>query len=459
MTTPQPLKYNLFTTFSPGGPPGAMWDHPQSRSFDYLNVHHWIELAKALEGAGFDGIFWADHSGVHDVYKGSWETAVREAVQFPSGDPLLLVASLAAATKDLGFAFSANVTADNPYSFARKLSTLDHLTRGRIGWNIVTSFQRSAWRNLGFDDVASHADRYRRAEEFVDVVYKLLEGSWEDDAVVRQAEQRIYADPSKVHDVNHDGEFYRVPGIHMVEPSPQRVPVLFQAGTSDDGRDFAARNAEAMFMFSFSPEATAKVVADVHQRMAKVGRRPEDILFYQALNVVVGSTEEEAQRKNVLADEWLSSETALAFASSNLDVDMGSIDPDSPMGDFKTEALSGTLKMIAESSPDPSRTFRDFASRITKQRVVGTPDQIADEIERWQAAGVGGINLWSVTGTNDWYTIVDELAPVLKKRGLMRESYAPGTMREKLFAGAEDGGPRLNGRHPAAKYRTRKDQA
>ena len=459
MTTPQPLKYNLFTSFAPGGPPTAMWNHPESRSFDYLKLDHWIALAKALEAAGFDGIFWADHSGVRDVYKGSWETTVREAVQFPSGDPLLLVAALAAATTELGFAFSANVIADHPYTFARKVSTLDHLTRGRVGWNIVTSLQRSAWQNLGHDDRASHADRYRRAEEFVQVVYKLLEGSWEDDAVVRQAEQGVYADPAKVHDVNHDGEFYRVPGIHVLEPSPQRIPVLFQAGTSDDGRDFAARNAEAMFMFSFSPEATAKVVADVHARMAKVGRRPEDILFYQALSVVVGSTEEEAQKKNALAEEWLSSETALAVASSNLDVDMGSIDPDRPMGDFKTEALSGTLKMIAESAPDPSRTFRQYASRMGKQRVVGTPDQIADEIERWQAAGVGGINLWSVTGTNDWYTILNELAPVLKKRGLMRENYVPGTMREKLFAGAEDVGPRINERHPAAAYRHRQDLA
>lgn len=453
MADRQPLNYNLFTSFTPGGPPGAMWDHPESLGFDYLNLDHWVKLARAVEDAGFNGIFFADHSGVHDIYEGSWATAVREAVQFPAGDPFTLVAALAGATEHLGFSVSGNVIAEHPYVFARKLSTLDHLTRGRIGWNIVTSFQPSAWKNLGFETAASHGDRYRRAEEYIEVLYKLWEGSWQDDAVVRNVSRRVYADPSRVHDINHVGDLYSVPGIHTMEPSPQRVPVLFQAGTSDDGRDFAARNAEAMFMFSFSPEATANVIADVRQRMARVGRCPEDMLFYQALNVVVGSTEEEARKKDELATEWLSSETTLAFSSSTLNADLASIDPDTPMGDFQTEALQGVIKMIAESAPDPKRTFREYASRLTAQRVVGTPEQIADEIERWHDAGVGGINMWSVTGTNDWYTILEELTPILKKRGLMRPEHVPGTLREKLFHGVPGVDAHLNKRHPAASYR------
>ncbi len=224
------LRFNYFSSFTPSGSSSAPWYHPQSASFDYLNLEHWTQLAKKLESGMFDAIFWADHSGVHDVYQGSYATAVREAVQFPTADPLALTAALAGSTTNLGFVFSSNVIADHPYAFARRLTTLDHLTRGRVSWNIVTSFQPSAWQNLGFEKLPPHADRYARAEEFVTVVYKLLEGSWEDDAVLRDTRNRIFADPSKVHPVAHSGEIFQVPGIHVSQPSIQRLPVLFQAG-------------------------------------------------------------------------------------------------------------------------------------------------------------------------------------------------------------------------------------
>jgi long-chain alkane monooxygenase len=151
---PDRLRFALFTSFCPGGPPGALWNHPQAVDFDYLNVDHWIKLARKLEQAKFDAIFWADHITAHDTYQKSWATAVREAVQFPIADPLLLTAALANSTSELGFTFSANIIQDQPYTFARKLTTLDHLTRGRIGWNIVTAFQPSAWRNMATTTLA-----------------------------------------------------------------------------------------------------------------------------------------------------------------------------------------------------------------------------------------------------------------------------------------------------------------
>ncbi|MFE2944568.1 NtaA/DmoA family FMN-dependent monooxygenase [Streptomyces sp. NPDC059255] len=449
--TPERLRFTHFTSFAPAGPPGPMWDHPKARDFDYLNIDHWVKLAQALEAAKFDGFFWADHSSVHDVYQSSYTTAVREAMQFPLGDPLSLTAALATSTKDLGFAFSANIIQDHPYAFARRLSTLDHITRGRIGWNVVTSFQPSAWRNLGHDQVGGHSARYEQAEEYLTVLYKLLEGSWEDDAVVRDLEERIYADPAKVHPIQHQGKYYNVPGIHTNEPSAQRVPFLFQAGTSKDGRAFAARNAEALFIFAHNPNAARSVITDVRSRFQELGRRTEDVLFFVHHNIVVGSTEEEAKRKSAEADEYLSSEALLAFSSSTMGTDLSQIDLDSPVGNFETNALQGQFRALAEAAPDKSWTFREVVMAMTTNRIVGTPEQIADELEQWRDAGVRGINVGSITGPDDTYAFLEHAVPVLQERGLMQSEYGPGTFREKMFDGTT--GPRLNDRHPAARQR------
>ncbi len=447
------MLFTHFTSFAPAGPAGAQWDHPRARDFDYLSLDHWVTLAQALEDACFDAMFFADHSGVHDVYQGSYATAVREATQFPLGDPLLLTAALTSSTKELGFAFSANVIQDHPYAFARRLSTLDHLTRGRIGWNIVTSFQPSAWKNLGFDEVGQHAERYEQAEEYLTVLYKLLQGSWDDDAVVRDLERRIYADPSRVHPIGHEGKYYRVPGIHTNEPSPQRVPVLFQAGTSEDGRNFAARNAEGMFLHPHSVDAAGAVVKDMHRRLRAVGRNPDDLSFLVFKTFIVGSTEEEAKRKSLEADEYLSSDASLAFFSSTLGTDLSEVELDSPIGSLETNALQGHLRALIEAAPNKEWTFRELVTTLTGARTVGTPEQIADEVERWQSAGIHGFNVNSITGPEDTYDFLDYAVPVLQRRGLMQSEYSSGTFREKLSSATPSpSGPRLNERHPGHRY-------
>lgn len=451
---PAPMRFTHFTSFAPAGPPRAMWDHPKSLNFNYLDLDHWIKLARALEEASFDAFFWADHSGVHDIYQGTYDTAVREAMQFPLGDPVMLTAALASATTDLGFAFSANVIQDHPYSFARRLSTLDHLTRGRIAWNIVTSFQPSAWRNLGYDEVPSHASRYERAEEYLQVLYKLLEGSWEDDAVVRDVERRVYADPAKVHEIGHEGTYYRVPGIHTNEPSPQRVPFLFQAGSSEDGRGFSARNAEAMFLVAHNTKGASRVIEDMRLRLVKEGRREDDMLFFVSGSYVIGSTEEEAKRKNAELDEFLLPETLLAYPSSTLGLDLAQVDLDTAVSDLRTDALQGQIRALAESAPDKSSTIRDLVMASSRSKTVGTPEQIVDQIERWREVGVNGINVNHLSGPEETYTFIEHVVPLLKKRGLMQQEYSSGTLREKLFAGTgAASGPRLNSRHPAAGFR------
>ncbi|WP_138733737.1 NtaA/DmoA family FMN-dependent monooxygenase [Modestobacter excelsi] len=433
-TTQRPdLRFFLFTAFTPGGPVGAPWHHPGAVGFDYLNLDHQTRLAQALEVACFDAIFWADFSGVHDIYKSSPDTAIREAVQFPLGDPLILTAALAGATENLGFAFSSNIIQDHPYAFARRVATLDHLTKGRVAWNVVTSYQQSAWRNLGFDSLEAHANRYGRAQEYIDVVRKLLTESWEDGAVVRDTERRVYADPSLVHPIAHAGERFRVPGIALTEPSPQRMPVVVQAGTSDDGRDFSARNAEAIFVGSRSPEGAEKLLNDMAGRLEANGRTRADLLAFQYLSMSVASTEDEVKRKNEELDEHLSSEAALAFNSSTMGTDLSQIDLDKPIGDFKTDGLQGSFKMLAEAASDKTWTFRDVVSRIGTMRFIGTPPQVADELEKWRAAGVDGINLSCLDGVQGTYDFIEQAVPVLQERGLMQRNYSSGTLRDKLY--------------------------
>ena len=255
------LRFNAFSMNCVSHIHHGQWVRPEGRSMDYTDLDAWIELAQLLERGKFDALFLADVVGTYAAYGGNRDAAVEEGLQTPVNDPSLLIPAMAAATENLGFAFTQSVLQEQPFNFARRLSTLDHLTKGRVGWNIVTSYLPDAARNLGYGGLPSHEDRYRRAEEYMQVIYKLLEGSWEEDAVVRDLERGIYSDPAKIHDIDHHGEFYPdVPGPHLAEPSPQRTPVLFQAGASEWGRDFAARNAEAIFIIANTHDAARIVI-------------------------------------------------------------------------------------------------------------------------------------------------------------------------------------------------------
>lgn len=455
----RPMRFAMFSDFTPSGAPPNLWYGENAVDFDFLNLDHWIGLARTLEDAKFDCFFWADHTGLHDTYKNSRNPTLEMAVQFPIADPLILAATLASSTENLGFGVSANVIQYHPYVFARKMATLDHLTKGRIGWNVVTSFQKTAWRNLGYDKVEPHAVRYQRAEEYLQVFYKLLEASWEDDAVVRDVGGRIYADPSKVHEIHHKGEFYDVPGFSTVPPSPQRTPVVFQAGSSEDGRAFCARNAEAVFIIGSSVNHLAslrRTIEDLTKRLVANGRKPDDMHFMAGRAYIIGSTEEEARRKDKeIQDLYNDTEYCVAYMSSLIGLDLSAVDIDKPVGNFETDAIQGTFRALADAAPDREHTFRDIANVMALNRFVGTPEQAADEIEEWRDAGVTGINYQQMTGPGDVYSFIEHVCPLLKKRGLMQKEYAPGTFREKLFfnRSAASSGARLNERHPAAQYR------
>ncbi len=429
----------------------GLWVRDDTRQRDYRRIEPWIELARLLERGGFDALFLADVIGAYDLYRGGPETAIREAVQIPANDPAPLIPAMATATEHLGFAFTSSVLQVPPFTFARHASTLDHLTGGRIAWNIVTSYLPNAGENLGFGGLPPHDERYARAEEYLEVAYKLWEGSWEEDAVLRDTARGVYADPAKIHPIDHAGAYYEVKGPHLAEPSPQRTPLLFQAGSSERGREFAATHAECVFMFAAMRglENARGVVRDIRARAAKRGRAPEDILFFQGVTPVVGGTEAEAEARAADYVAQSSVDGGLVHMSGSVGVDLGAIDLDAPLASLETDAIQGVVRGVIESAPDKSLTFRDLVrSRASGQFLTGTPEQIADTFQSWHEAGVDGFNIVYAVTPGTFADFIEGVVPELRRRGLVQSDYAPGTLREKLFGRA-----RLPERHPAAAYR------
>lgn len=444
------LIYNAFTHVTPSHQSHGQWRRPEAQGQrQFSKLAPWLELARTAERGKLDTIFFADTVGVYDTYGGGWDAVAREGMQFPSNDPASLVSALGLVTEHLGFVITSSILQEHPFSLARKLSTLDHLTDGRVAWNIVTSYLDNAARNYGLDRLDKHDDRYVWAEEYTQVVYKLWEASWEDDALLKDTVRGLYADPSKIHTIDHVGPRYRVQGPHLPEPSPQRTPALFQAGASNVGRAFAARHAEVAFLPSLTPAALAADVADFNRRLTLAGRRPGDLKFLTSIHPIIGSTEAEARRKHEEFLHWRSEPGYLAHASGSIGFDLSAIDPDTPLSDVHTEYVQSGIRAIVDAEPDKSARFGDVMRRRLSKAVAGTPEQIADQIATWATAGVDGFNLIPVT-TPEWFgDFVDEVVPVLRARGLIQHGYAAGTLREKLFGRAAH----LPDEHPARRLR------
>jgi FMN-dependent oxidoreductase (nitrilotriacetate monooxygenase family) len=426
------------------------WRRPSARQTDFNSLDLWVDLAKTLERGRFDAIFFADVVGLYAPYRGDERKYFEAGLQVPSNDPSVLVSAIAYATEHLGIAFTASILQEHPFNFARRVSTLDHATGGRVAWNIVTNYLPNASRNFGLDGLTEHDERYAWADEYVDVTYKLWEGSWDDDALVQDRRGGVHADYDKVHRINHEGPRYKVEGPHLVAPSPQRTPLLFQAGASEAGRTFAARNAEAVFIQSPNPASAGRDTADIRARAVAHGRRADDVKFFQGLLVVPGSTEEEARRLAAELDEWIDYDAQLAHMSGAVGIDFGHEDLDKPVGELRTEGVQSIVGWIKDLVPDRPATLRDVAHyTATNNRIVGTPEQIADALEVWRAAGVDGVNLVNAEIPGSYEDFVDHVVPVLRERGLAQSEYAEGTLRHKLFGR----GDRLPDRHPATRHR------
>ncbi|MBC7725636.1 MAG: LLM class flavin-dependent oxidoreductase [Burkholderiaceae bacterium] len=433
----------------------GLWRHEGNTRERYTDLGFWQDQASLLEEGLFDAVFLADVLGTYDGYRGGPETALREAVQVPNNDPLMVIPAMAAVTAHLGFVATFSTTYEPPFAFARRASTLDHLTKGRFGWNVVTSYLPGAARNFGLDDQLDHAQRYARAHEYLDVLYKLWEGSWDDGAVVRDGERGIYTDPAMVRAINHIGEYFRVAGPHLSEPSPQRTPLLYQAGSSETGRAFAARHAEAVFVGGSSLADFEGTISDIRSRAEQNGRGADAVRTLGSAVLIAGATRADAQRKAERYQSLASAEGYLAHAGGGSGIDLAAHPPGAVLADIAA-SNAGTTDAATSARYAPGRTVGDALAEVTRFDrgpffAVGTGEEIADEIEGWVAAtGIDGFNLRQFVSPGTVEDFVQYVVPELQKRGLYRTAYPDGTLRERLFPGS---GPRLPADHPGARYR------
>ncbi|MET4431632.1 FMN-dependent oxidoreductase (nitrilotriacetate monooxygenase family) [Mycolicibacterium sp. 624] len=448
----RPIILNGFSMNSVSHVNYGLWRHPRDQTHRYTTIDYWVELAQILDRGRFDTFFLADALGLLDTHGGSAAASLRTGTQSPVDDPLLLVSALAAATKDLGFGVTVSTTYEHPYLLARKFTTLDHLTGGRVAWNVVTSQLDSAARNLGLSRQIPHDERYERAEEFLDVVFKLWEGSWEDDAVVRDRANGLYTDPDKVHAIGHEGRYFSVPDAHLSEPSRQRTPLLLQAGGSPRGQRFAGRHAEIVFVAGADAEGIRRSVDAIRASAAEQGRDPDSLEFVSAVSVVVDDTEGGARAKLADYQSYFSVEGALAHYSASTGIDFSAEDLDAVIGHHDTDSNRSLLSMFAAA--DRAWTLREALAPKTglgrSRTFVGTPTAVADDLEDWLAASnTQGINLIQVVNPDSFTDFADLVVPELDRRGRLRpRPTEPTTLRRRLH-----GSDHVRDDHPAARYR------
>ena len=445
------IRLNAFTMNCVGHQSPGLWTHPRDRTAEYTTLAYWTDLARVLEAGLFDGVFLADVLGVYDVYAGNADAALRRATQVPANDPTLVIPAMAAVTRHLGFGVTVNLSYEPPFPFARRMSTLDHLTGGRVGWNIVTGYLDSAARANGRPVQAAHDDRYDIADDYMAAVYKLWEGSWADDAVVRDRATGVFTRPDRVRAVHHPGPHHPIDAVHLAEPSPQRTPVLYQAGSSPRGRAFAAKHAECVFLSGPSAQAVAPRVAAIRALAAEQGR---SIIVFTMFTVILGETEAAARAKHAEYVAHVSPEGALALMSGWVGVDLSAYRLDEPIRYVENDAGRSAMENITRADPSRQWTVQDVAEHVgiggISPVLVGTPRSVADGMEAWiRTTGADGFNLTSVVAHETFTDVTQLLVPELQRRGRYKQGYAPGTLREKLFGDAAT----LPAIHPAAASR------
>jgi len=424
--------------FVPGGGQHlAAWRHPESPENGSLDFEHYKQLAQTAERGLFDAYFLAD--GLAANFGGDIKVGLSDkAVGF---EPVTLFSALSTVTKHIGFIATASTTYEEPYQLARKFASLDFLSDGRAGWNLVTTASNAAAQNFGRDQQLDHADRYERAQEFVDVVKKLWD-SWEDDAFVRDKESGVYYDPSKVHAPNHKGKHFSVKGPLNVARVPQGYPVIVQAGQSEPGRELAASSAEVVFTAQQSLADAQEFYRDVKARLRKYGRSPDDLKIMPGVSPFVAKTEEEAREKYQLLNDLIHPDAGLALLTglSGGEIDLAQFDLDAP---FPEEAIPPTQGIVSRRAMmiDIARkhgfTIRQLYQWVAGARghwtLIGTPSQIVDQLQEWfENEAADGFNILPPTSPAGLNDFVDLVIPELQRRGLFRTEYEGATLRENL---------------------------
>jgi len=422
------MHFNLFIIDT--GHHEASWRLPGSQPLAHIDVGYHERLAAVAEAARFDSVFLADTPAL-------WNDPGRR----PSGrlEPVTLLTALARATQSIGLIATASTSYNDPYNLARRFASLDHISGGRAGWNIVTTAGDEAARNFGLDAQPAHAERYQRAGEFVEVCRKLWD-SWEDEAIVADAERGVHADASRVHTIDHAGRFFRVRGPLNLPRSPQGHPLLVQAGSSEDGKRFAARHAEAVFTAQQTLAEAQAFYADLKRRAALAGREPGGIKILPGLVPVLGSTESEALALEAELDRLILAEHArdrlaglLRVQPSRLALDT-ELPADLPAED-EIEGAKSRYTLIVELARRERLTVRQLIGRLGGGRghrtLAGTPEQVADTIEYWGAHGAAdGFNIMPAVLPSGLELFAEHVVPLLQRRGLMRREYEGATLRD-----------------------------
>ena len=440
------LHLNLFVY--PAGHHEAAWRFREAEPHRVLDITYYQELAQRAEAAAFDAVFFADGPALPDN--------VRYASRFRL-EPFTWLSAIAAATSRIGLIATASTSYMEPYNLARLFASLDHLSGGRAGWNIVTTGAPEAARNFGLDEHPPHASRYARADEFVEVVSALWD-SWEDDALVIDPDSGIFADDAKIHPIQHAGQWLRVQGPLNTPRSPQGRPVYVQAGSSEYGKAFAARHAEAIFTAHQTLDSARGFYADVKSRVKAEGRDPDLVKVLPGISPFIGSTEAEALALQEEFDELIQPEYSLRQLHRLIGVDLSGRDLDDPVPREELPTLEqrdygSRFQLVADIIERERPTIRQLLKRLAGARghwvTAGTPEQIADRMQEWFLSGAAdGFNVMPPYLNGGFDVFAEEVVPILRRRGLFRSEYEGTTLRSHY------GLPRPESRYTASRRRS-----
>lgn len=435
---PKPMHLCGFLIAGPVVHSHAIWRNPAHETA-FLSLEHYANIARTLERGKFDFLFFADRLAVADRYGESLETGIRLGDQDATRmDPVPVLGAMAAVTQHIGLGATRSTTYDAPYNIAREFATLDHLSGGRVAWNVVTSMNDGEALNFGSVPHLGHDERYDRADEFMEVAFKLWD-SWEDGALVLDRANGIYADPDKVHYVNHQGKWFQSRGPLNIPRSPQGRPVIIQAGSSGRGKAFAARWSEVMFALQPNRERMGVFTRDVRAALEAAGRAPDASKVLMAVMPFIGRTRAEAEEKRDLHDSLVDPRVGLSTLAAHANADFSSLPLDARVDEIAVSGSQGNFAALRSIAPDGSMTIaeagRVYGRGVMCPRIVGTAQDVADELASIVDSGLADGFVISPAFLPDTFDdFVDEVVPLLQARGALRREYPRGTLRDMLGA-------------------------
>jgi len=443
------LRFGLFENAQTNDSGTSTWRHPGSERHHFDTLDYWLKIARLCEHGRFDFLFLADAWGWADVNGTRPAICDTEGLDLPRLDPFIVGAALIAATEHLGIVMTGSTLLEQPYAFARRMQSLDHLSKGRVGWNVVTTgTAETAVAAFGVPMVA-HDKRYDMADDFMTLAYKLFEGAWEPDALERDKHGR-YANPDKVHRIAHDGPWFRSHGYGNAAYSPQGTPVLFQAGSSDRGKQFGGKHGECIFLGGGAPEKLAAQVASIRAEAVANGRAADSVKIMSAFSCVIAASKEDAQRKHQQILDAQTPEVAVASYAWFTGLDLSSYAPSTKMSALHTEMSQTQIARFGDKTVGD--VLKDWhAHGVRTNPYLGTPDEIADILcDLAEKTDLDGFLFTPLVQPGSTRDVVDELMPILRARGVAATDYDKPSLRERLLGTPS---PVLPSDHPGARYR------